>query len=270
MKTLLALLLVLLAACSPSTMIENIADDTKERIARTYLQRLANGDAALSAEFEPSLRTDSTPAQLERMREVLPVEAPAIVNLVGYQVHHSSAGRRYNLTYQFGYGSRWVLSNVAWLETSEGNRQIVGMSAHQLKEPLQETHAFTLKRASLQHYAFLIGTVSIPTFVLVTLITCIRTKMPRRKWLWILFILAGIGSLSLNWTTGQIGFKPISLLLFGASAMTSSIYSPWVVSIACPLGAILFWFKRRKLRPSLATGAPSALSDTTPVPPAQP
>lgn len=83
-------------------------------------------------------------------------------------------------------------------------------------------------------------------FILVTLVACIRTKMRRRKWRWILFVLVGGVSLSLNWTTGEIGFSPLSVRLLGASAMTTSAYSPWIVSISFPLGAAMFWLKRRK------------------------
>lgn len=57
----------------------------------------------------------------------------------------------------------------------------------------------------------------------------------------------GLGPVSLNWTAGQPGFSLRSLLKFRASAMVSSLYSPWIVSFSLPLGAILFWKFRKRL-----------------------
>ena len=75
--------------------------------------------------------------------------------------------------------------------------------------------------------------------------------------LWIIFILFGLGPLSLNWTTDQIGFSLLSFLLFSGSAMASSIYSPWIISVSLPVGAVLFWIFRNKLRLQLPPPDPA-------------
>lgn len=240
----LALFVLLLSACSPGTMIERLADDAKEAIARDYLRRLAEGDPSLVSEFEASLRNEQLAELLAKMRAILPAETPSTVNLVGYQVNLSSGIRSYNVTYQFSFDSQWVLSNAAWIEHSDGKREIIGMGAHPLPEPLQKTHALSLERATPRHFAFMAGAAINLAFVLLTLMACIRTPMPRRKWLWIIVVLLGVTSLSLNWTSGEIGFQPLSILLFSAGASASSIYSPWTISLALPIGAILFWIKR--------------------------
>jgi hypothetical protein len=246
-------LLAWLSACAPGALIEKIADDDKEKIARVYIQRLADGDVfGLVAELDPALRKPNVQAEFTKMTTVLPKEAPTTTNLVGYHVQFfPNQIPQYNLTYQFGYGSKWVLTNVAWRELPDGTRRIVGMSAHPLTQSLQETHALSLKRAGPRHYVFLVGVIGVPVFILVTLVTCIRTKIARRKWLWIVFILLGFARFSLNWSTGQMEFTPLSGLLFGASAMARSIYSPWVLSFALPFGAALFWARRRHLMPPL-------------------
>lgn len=242
-------------------MIEKIADDAKEKIARDYIQRLIDGDATgLIAESDPSLQTANVLAEFGKMTAVLPKEAPSVTNLVGYYFHFSTGQPpQYNLTYQFGYGSKWVLANVAWREFPDGKRVIVGMSAYLLPASLQETHALSLKRAGPRHYAFLVGAIAVPVFILVTLVTCIRTKLPRRKWLWIVFILLGFVRFSINWTTGEMAFAPLTFVLFSASAMTQSIYSPWTISFALPLGAALFWIRRRRLISPLPAPPPPVI-----------
>lgn len=230
-------------------MLEKFADDAKEEIARKYIQRLIDGDtAALAAELEPSLQSNDAVAQLEHVRTFLPKETPTTTNLVGYYVTRTPAGTQYNLTYQFGYGSKWVVANSAWRERADGSRQIMGLSAHVLSRSLQEQHAFTFRRAGIKHYLFFVAAVIVPVFMLVTLVVCIRTELPRRKWLWILFILVGVTGFSLNWTSGDVGFRPINFQLGGAGVMASSMYSPWILTVSIPLGAILFWVKRHRLQ----------------------
>lgn len=243
-------LMLLLSACAPPDTLEKFADDAKEAIAREYLQQLQAGDiAGLIAQLEPSLRTPDALTQFEAMRAALPAAAPAAANLIGYQVAYASDAARYNVSYQFGYDSAWLAANVAWAEPTNGSaRQILGMNVYRLKEPLEKTHALNFARASLRHYVFATLAVAIPMFCLVTLVACIRTKPLRRKWLWCIFICVGVCTFSLNWTTGEVAIRFLSMLLFGAGAFTRSIYSAWAVSLALPIGAILFWIKRRQLR----------------------
>jgi hypothetical protein len=65
----------------------------------------------------------------------------------------------------------------------------------------------------------------------------------RRKWLWFIFILFGIGQLSVDWNSGAWEFSPLHFLLFSASAVSPG-YGPWVVSTALPLGAA--WYLARR------------------------
>jgi len=239
---------VLLCACKPGTMIERFADDAKEHMSQRYIQRLIDGDtAALVQELHPSLHSGNELTQMNQMRALIPAGTPDVTNLVGYNVFKSTEGQRYNLTYQFGYGSKWILINAAWIELPDGKRQIIGMNAQLLLEPLQQTHAFTFKQARPVHYVLFAAAILMPIFTIVTLVACIRTKLARRKWLWILFILFGLGQVTLNWTTGQLGFSLIFIQLFSGSAMASSIYSPWIISVSLPVGATLFWAFRKKL-----------------------
>ncbi len=243
------LFIVLLTGCSPATMIEQFANDEKEQIARTYIQRLIDGDLdALAAELEPQLRSGNEIAQLREMRSLLPAEPPAVTNLVGYYTHTSFNNHTdYNLTYQFGYASKWILVNAAWREFPSSAPQIIGMRAQPLAASLQEINALSFKNARTQHYVFIGSAMAIPLFIVTTLIVCARTPNLPRKWLWMIFILLGLTSSSLNWTTGEISFSPISLHLLGVSAFAASIYSPWIVSVSLPVGALAFWFKRRSL-----------------------
>lgn len=256
--------LLSLTACSPATFIEQFADDDREKIARTYIQRIVDGDIdALAAELEPKLRTGNELAQLQEIRSLIPAEPPAVTNLVGYNFHTvASRHTDYNLTYQFGYGSKWILVSAAWRELSDSRRQILGLHVQPLAASLQEINALSFKNARAQHYLFFSAAIAILLFIVSTLIVCARTRNLPRKWLWMIFILVGVTSSSLNWTTGEVGFSPVSIHLLGVSAFAATIYSPWIISLSIPIGAITFWFKRHSLRTRLAAMPPVPASES--------
>ena len=70
--------------------------------------------------------------------------------------------------------------------------------------------------------------------------------MAGRKWPWVLFILFGIGSLAVNWTTGETQVSALALRLFSIS-ISGALYGPWVLAVSFPLGALVFLFRRKAL-----------------------
>jgi LytS/YehU family sensor histidine kinase len=72
------------------------------------------------------------------------------------------------------------------------------------------------------------------------------------KWPWALFILFGIGSFAINWTTGEMQLSVLTLRLLGAS-VTGAVYGPWILSVSFPLGALAFLLSRK----ALTTAAPT-------------
>lgn len=250
MKKWLILPLVLaLAACSPKGLIEKFANPEKVKIARDYIDRLIAGDfEGLAAELDPALRNGKEIEQLKVMQSLIPKGTPTVTELVGYYVHYNTSGQtRYNVSHQFHYEGKWIVTNTVWGEKTGTVREILSMTVTPLAMSLQELNAFSFRQAGPLHYVFLVGAIAIPSFILITLIQCIRTKLPRRKWLWIIFILVGFVQFSLNWSTGETAVRPLFFQLLGAGAMSAGMYAPWILSISIPIGAVAFWFKRRRL-----------------------
>lgn len=244
-----AVLVAALSGCRMTTLIERLADDEKEAVAQRYLQLLVDRDfSAIERELDPALPRPELHTQLEAMRGLLPGESPLARNLVGYYVTKSMGGlTRYDLTYQLDYGTAWLLAYTVWTEDAAGNRVLLAFRLQPLSEPLQTTHALNFARAKMGHYVFSALAGGVFAFGVVSLVACARTKFPRRKWLWVLFVLVGVGQVTFNWTTGQIGFVPISVQVLSVGLSAPSVYAPWTLSVSLPLGAVLFWFKRRRL-----------------------
>lgn len=264
MKRLLLLaLLTLLAGCSRKELLDKFANEEKKKIAQTYIQRVIDGDLAnLVRELEPSLARGNPTAALTQVREAIPPGTPSSTELVGYHESQISSGEaHFNLSYQYRYGDKWLLVNSAWLERRDGSRLITGLRAQVLPASLQEIHALSFKRAGKRHYAFAAAVLAVPAFILVTLVACARTPIRRFKWLWMIFIAVGLVRITINWTTGELSWTPLSFQVLGAGAFADG-YGPWMVSFALPLGAAIFWLMRRSLRKSATTaatpGAPTA------------
>jgi LytS/YehU family sensor histidine kinase len=129
----------------------------------------------------------------------------------------------------------------------------VALTVRAIPESLEEHHRFRLAGKSAVHYVVLALAIVFPLLTLYALVACVRTKMSWQKWPWMLFILFGIGSFSINWTTGETQFSALTLRLFGASA-AAVLYGPWILSVSFPLGALVFLFRRK----ALTAAAPAA------------
>lgn len=113
---------------------------------------------------------------------------------------------------------------------------------------------FTFKR--ILFITLMTGTLF---FILFTLVVVVRDKNLNRKWLWVIFVLFGTYGLTLNWTTGQLGpnfikfhenggvnFSIIKFNLFGGGFERAGLLRPWIFEWGFPLGATLYYIKRRK------------------------
>ena len=147
-------------------------------------------------------------------------------------------------TLQYHFPDRWLLVTVNLSEPSGKPLVISGINVQPISDSLQNINEFKFGGKSIQHYLILFLTAAIPIFVLYAFILAIRTRFPRRKLLWLLFIACGIGVVSLDWTSGTVNFRPVYFLLLG-STFFKDMYGPLIISTSIPLGAILFLLKRK-------------------------
>lgn len=130
------------------------------------------------------------------------------------------------------------------MKRQSGKLMLEGVNILPAADSVQHLNAMTLTGKTPVHYAFVTAAVLLALFTAVSAFVCATTPIPRRRWLWIVFVLLGFGTLSLNWTTGEIGYQIVTAHLF-ATGFLKPLYGPMVLDIAFPLGAIIFWFKRR-------------------------
>lgn len=235
--------LTVIGGCNRDDMLKKFASDQDQKVARQCIDTLRHRNfAEIEARLDPSLRSPDTRALLEKAANLLPPREPDAVILVGAQLNTADGVRSSNLTYQFSYGEQHFMINCA--TRAEGKARIIfGLTVNVLEGSLEQQSRFDLKGKSGLQYSVLIAGIVFLVLSLVALIRCIMEKNLRRKWLWIICILFGIGQLSVNWNSGTWEFSPVHLLLFSASALSPG-YGPWVVSVALPVGAAWYLIRR--------------------------
>ena len=119
---------------------------------------------------------------------------------------------------------------------------IFGISAQPMDKALQKA-SFDLQGKSPKHYAILVAGIVFVLISVFALIICVMERGLRRKWAWILFIILGIGDLTLNWATGETTLSLATLQIFSAGAV-SEMYGAWMISVGLPLGAM--WYLARR------------------------
>jgi hypothetical protein len=232
-------------ACSPQARLEEIGRSPETRFAEESYAMLARRDfEALTPRLYEELRNADTRATLEKMAELIPAGSPRSKKVVGHQSMTFNGNHQVNATLEYEYTS-FLLFNAVVSSTGDGSFLLKSMRVQPMPDSLERLNAFGLRGKSFAHYATLVLVPAVALFMLTVLVVCIRTNIPRRKWLWVLFVLFGLGKFQMNWTTGQTALRPISFQLLGAGASAAGPYAPWILSVSFPLGAVVFLARRR-------------------------
>lgn len=259
-------LLGAVSGCSYQEMLEKIAPKQEVEFAREYLGHLrAARIDEVERHLDPALLGPEARAGLEQASRAFPSGEPRSAELIGAHMGTGPGWWSANLSFQYEFDAGWVLANVALRRRDGGPLVVSGVHVTPLRDSLQSTHAFTIAGRSWLHYVFLFAAMAVVSLIATALVACVRARDIRRKWLWTVFILFGLTGVTLNWTTGQVAFVPVSFRLFGAGAVAPSPYSPWFVTVAFPLGAMTFLAKRlrRRMGRADATAPASTAADST-------
>jgi hypothetical protein len=248
----LLLSLLLVVSCDGEALIQKFSSPEDRATARAYIDQLrAREFDAIEKAADPSIKSSTLHATLEQMSNLIPAGEPVSVKVVGAQTFYEAGANSVNTTFEFDFGGKWFLINVA-VKSKDGTKTIVGFHVNPEARSLEDQNRFNLSGKSAAQYIVLGTAITAALFSLYALLLCVSTKLPGRKWPWVLFIIFGIGKVTVNWSTAQWGVAPVSVQLFSASAM-SAFSGPWLVSASLPLGAIVFLIYRRTRLASVAT-----------------
>ncbi len=246
----LALLCLVLWGCTDDALLAKVEPHPQSELAKSLVDEVQAGDYAhLKALLNPQLTRDpAIDHSIDQFRQVLaqPIKS---VKLVGaYTMAKFSTNEPkatyYNLTYEYELEKGWAVVNVQMVD-SEGKTVVNTFHAGWQERSLEAVNAFSFLSKGAKHRFVLVLALANLALSFYALVICIRTPIPRKKWLWALFTLTGSLALTFNWTTGQFGYS-FWLLHLPVSSWSSSLYSPIFIQIYFPLGAVWFLIRRRR------------------------
>ncbi|MCH7338841.1 hypothetical protein MMP73_04600 [Acinetobacter sp. NIPH 605] len=240
-------LLITLSACSQQSFLEKIVPPQEKAFAEDMFNQLSNKNyAAIEKYLSPELQDESTHSTLIQMAGLFPAEPVKNIKLIAANKSLFKDVVTYQLSFEYEFADHWLINKIVLSKQADQIR-IIGIHVEPIDHSVQAMHGFTFAGKSLLHYVVFILAITIPLFCIYAFILCIRTPMQKRKWLWLIFICFGFMQFSLNWTDGSYAFQMLSFLVLGAGYFQQTVYSPIILQIALPLGAILFVYRRKSL-----------------------
>lgn len=261
-RLFVVLTLLTLAACSYENMIRMVASDSEIEFAKSFIEQLRNReyDSAI-ASIDSSILDQVTVTRWNEIASYFPEGDVETVEVAGANALFDTSTKRLDLCLEYKFADSWAVATIV-LRRTDSVPRVLGFQVYRTTQSLRSTHEFNLTGKTWPHYLILASAVLFPLFIILTLIVCIRTPIRKRKWLWILFIIPGLVSIWINWHTGEMSWQLISFQLCGASVASPGPFAPWTLGVALPLGAVLFWIRRRRL---IAEPTDQPASPMTPV-----
>ena len=265
---LTALILVTLAmpGCSRKNALELLMPDEGD-FAKAYMESVRAGNITFARQYmAPELVRPDIDQNLMRLSEHFPGGELIEVSLVSFKWHENLTEGVFDGDFDFQYhcDDGWAIVHVT-LRRTRKDTTVSNIELALIHQSLESTNRFTLKNRDAKAHFFLGLSFAIPVFIFWSAILCFRTPMRRRKWLWLLFILFGFLAVTLNWSTGHLEINLLGLRLLGSSAEKGSPYSPWMITISAPVGAVVFLLQRRRLA-ARAPGQPASHNSLEPTP----
>jgi hypothetical protein len=245
-------LLCALIGCDRTSMMRKMIPAQDATLAEHYMDAIRHKEyETVEQHADPSIAGPDLRNSLADLAAIFPdsAEDPASVKPVAMNLFRKAGGAtNTSITLEYEFSQEWVLAEVT-TQKVDGIVTITGVHAKSIPESVESQNGFNLKDKGLSQYFVLLLAIATPLFTLYALILCIKTRIEKRKWLWMVFILVGVGRLTVNWTTGQLYVMPfaVHLLSGGASAFG---YAPWMIYVSLPIGAIIFFVYRDSISAS--------------------
>ena len=247
--TILGLITMLFTSCNYKQIADRYIPKEESEYGKNVLEAVRSNDfISVSKTLNKSIASQVTKEKLEEIARYFPSEKLINIEIIGSHVHKINNDWNGSFTFEYEFeNSKWAVANIV-VNKSNDTLSVTGFHVYLTERSQKEINQFTLRNKSIKHYIILLFTIFFLIFSLYTFIVCIRTPIEKKKVLWAIFTLLGLTSIGINWTTGQLSFQLLTVQLLSASATAASPYSPWFVSFSIPIGALMFWIKRSRIK----------------------
>lgn len=243
---------LLLSACSTQDWNEKLSNPRDRSLALSFIDGVRKGNIDPLAKSVDRELLAQTRAQLPQVRTALAVDGrPELitVNSSSFTADGNTEERK-ALNYQYGGGAKWVIFQVV-LQINNGVHVVIGWQANPANVKPTSIGDFSFVGKGFIHYLWIVMMVSSFATIITALVLGARSKGIKRRWLWMVGSVFGLGQFALNWSTGQFAINPIYFSLLGAGLFKTSPFHPWMMMFSLPVVAVAFLVMRKRL---LASG----------------
>lgn len=241
-------------ACSPGDMDQYVPADHLA-LARSVISDLSRGSSEVAVSAVPERPgRDAFVRKLEATAEVLAGSEGSFTRLLSlHWLAASSMGTAWVLVFEHPSGEHWWRVTVT-TTGSESGPVLMALQAAPSPLSAEEQHGLAfVERSPLHDFMIVLAALAVLGSIAAAFVAV--THPLRRRWLWALGCLVGLTRLSLDWTTGEITFQPLSAQLLSASFVRPGLTEPWMLSVSIPVFALLVFFKVVRARGHTPTRA---------------
>jgi len=241
-----------------ASLLKKYTPQDDEDLARHYVELLRQSQfEQIEDHLDPSIKNAETRDTLTGMHNAIPIGDPISIKAVDASTTRGSEGSTICITLEYEFepqaillngteiSGNWLIAQVV-IQTKGGVKTVAGLHVSPTLKSFEEINEFTLADKGISQLVALFLAISVSGFTLYVFVLCIRTKIEKRKWIWLILITIGVFRFTANWTTGEWFFAPLSIQLPPVTGFCTP-YGPWMIQITIPLGAIAFllWGKNR-------------------------
>jgi hypothetical protein len=149
----------------------------------------------------------------------------------------------------YDYGSAGLIRVQALLDKTNGALRLAGIDIRAFPAAAARANDFRLPTLwSDPRWPLLALAAALDVLAFGTLILCLVNANIRWRWrwLWLLFIAAGLIRVNLDWVTLQYQVMLLNFMAPPAGFYRFAAYGPWVLSLALPVGAVVYWTRARR------------------------
>lgn len=249
-------------ACSVQEMQEKILPEkVKAELENLNSAIIATNYLYFISRTHSSLINDQTESNIVKTLDHFPVGKVRKIELAtaGYTTitpFSGSPSTTYLVSYHFEFPEKWALITYRLVDEGQGLK-ILGLNINVSDVSFKEINSFGNAGVTPLRISVLIwGLFSVVSIIWIFVLAA-KEKHLKRKPLWLIFIILGVGGFSLNWTTEAWAFQILNFSVLGAGFSTAGPFSPWIIKVAFPLGAFIFLFLKKQGKLKYKTEKPA-------------
>ena len=247
----------------PTAPYDNLLTDPSVQFSKQYLTSIEERDwKTVQAVTDQKILGTGAAATFDMLANLIPNGPPA-VHVTGVNTVKSPDLERVYVTLEYVFPDKTLLANFV-LNRNGSSYLVEGVHIQPLTAPLEKYYAFHFLGQDRTHYAIFSSAVLLILFDAFALARCIMMPRLHRKWLWVVFILVGFGSVQYNWTDATFAYQALTAHI-PVVWLTQLSFQPFLVGVSFPLGALLFLLLQGRLAkaPESEPGAVKGFSPPT-------